>query len=204
MEAPEKGETAEDVARYFANQRPHNPARGDFGSSAHFNIDNNSVVQSVREQDVAWAAPGCNHNGIQLEHAGYARQTFEDWHDEYSQAMLKLSAKLCARLCRNYGIPIRWLSSSDLKAGRRGITSHANVSMAFRRSTHWDPGPAFPFREYVQMVRAARKAQLDKQAPAVKAPLDEAIELLEESAARKRGHRRVVEALRILRRLRKR
>jgi N-acetyl-anhydromuramyl-L-alanine amidase AmpD len=199
MESPERPETAEQIARWFAG--PNAPQ-----ASAHYCLDDKEVVQGVRDEDVAWAAPGANHNGLQLEHAGYARQTAADWHDAYSQAMLKLSAKLTARLCWEWGIPIRWLTADDLKAGKRGITSHANVSAAFHKSTHWDPGPAFPHEEYIEAVRGARrrkpvKPQLVNPPRDVKAQLDEAIGLLEGSWAAKRGHRRVVGALRILRRL---
>lgn len=41
MEAPEKSTTAEAVARYFATTAT--PA------SAHYNVDDDSIVQSVRE-----------------------------------------------------------------------------------------------------------------------------------------------------------
>jgi N-acetyl-anhydromuramyl-L-alanine amidase AmpD len=149
MEAPEKGETAEAIARYFQRLPATRKA------SAHYCIDNNSVVQCVLDKDVAYAAPGCNHNGIQLEHAGYARQKPADWKDAYSQAMLRRSAALTARLCRRYSIPVRWLSIEDVRRGRRGITSHNNVSRAFRRSTHWDPGEGFPKTQYLQMVKEA-------------------------------------------------
>lgn len=197
MEAPEKPETAEGTARWFAGGRNAPEA------SAHYCVDNNSVVQCVRDQDVAWAAPGCNHNGLQIEHAGYARQSAAEWQDTYSKAMLGLSAQLAARLCQRYGIPVRWLSAADLRAGKRGITSHANVTKAFHKSTHWDPGPFFPAVQYVSMVKSSAKPPLDKPAPVAKPPLDEAIELLEGSAARKRGHRRVVEAIKLLKGLRK-
>jgi len=112
-------------------------------------------VQSVRDSDIAWTAPGANHNGIQLEHAGRAGQSSRDWGDPYSSAMLRRSAELCAELCRKYEIPATWLNASDLLAGRRGITTHAAVSEAFKRSTHWDPGRSFPAVEYLGMVRAA-------------------------------------------------
>jgi hypothetical protein len=81
MEAPEKGETAENVARFFQN--PEKPA------SAHLCIDNNSIVQCVFDNDVAFAAPGANHDGIQLELAGFARQTRQDWMDPYSILVLE-------------------------------------------------------------------------------------------------------------------
>jgi N-acetyl-anhydromuramyl-L-alanine amidase AmpD len=148
MEAPEKPGSAEGVARWFAG--PTAPE-----ASAHYCIDSNSIVQCVRDSDVAWHAPGANHDSIGFEHAGFARQTARDWTDEYSDAMLRLSARLAAEKCREYRIPVVWLSAGDLRAGRRGITGHHDVSVAFRRSNHWDPSPAFPVEPYLAMVRAS-------------------------------------------------
>lgn len=146
MEYPERPTGAEWCAAYFAG--PSAPQ-----ASAHYMIDNNSVVQGVEDKDVAWAAPGANHNGIQLEHAGYAAQGAAGWDDTYSRAMLDLSARLSAKLCKRHNIPVRFVDVAGLKAGRRGITTHAAVSLAFRRSDHTDPGPAFPINEYIAAVK---------------------------------------------------
>jgi N-acetyl-anhydromuramyl-L-alanine amidase AmpD len=151
MEAPEKRTTAEDVARWF--QTTHREV------SAHYCIDNDSIVQCVREEDVAWCAPGANHNGVHLEHAGYARQTAAQWADAYSQAMLERSSGLAAEVLIRHRIPATWLYPPDLLAGRRGITSHANVSRAFRRSDHTDPGAHFPIEAYVTLVRGHTDAE---------------------------------------------
>lgn len=147
MEYPETPQGAEWCAAFFA--APNAPR-----ASAHYSIDSDSIVQSVRESDVAWHAPGANHNGLGIEHAGYARQTRAQWLDVYSRAQLALSAKLVARLCSTYGIPILWVDPDGLRAGERGITGHRDVSMAFGRSSHWDPGPNFPQNVYLDLVRA--------------------------------------------------
>jgi N-acetyl-anhydromuramyl-L-alanine amidase AmpD len=47
-----------------------------------------------------------------------------------------------------------WLRPADLRAGKRGITGHADVSDAFRRSDHHDPGTAFPIEAYLARVKA--------------------------------------------------
>ena len=146
MEMPEKSTTAEACANFFATTTKE--------ASAHYCIDQNSVVQCVRDEDVAWHAPGANHNGLGFEHAGYARQSREEWvGDEASLALLERSAELAAEKCREYGIPLIWLQPADLRAGKRGFTSHANVSKAFQRSDHWDPGPNFPVQRYLALVR---------------------------------------------------
>lgn len=147
MEAPEKGTTAESCARYFATT--------DRKASAHYCVDDTSVIQSVRDRDVAYHAPGANRNGIGIEHAGYARQTRAEWLDPYSRRMLELhSAPLAAALCRAHNIPVTWLTPSDLRDGKRGITSHHHVSLAWGKSHHWDPGPHFPVGEYLAWIAA--------------------------------------------------
>jgi N-acetyl-anhydromuramyl-L-alanine amidase AmpD len=145
MEAVEKPGTAEEVARWFAGRSAPR-------ASAHFCVDGNSIVACVRDDDIAWHAPGANHNGLGLEHAGYASQRRRDWSDPYSEAMLAVSARLAAEKCRKYGIPPVWLYPADLRAGRRGITSHRNVSVAFHRSDHTDPGSGFPVERYLRLI----------------------------------------------------
>jgi N-acetyl-anhydromuramyl-L-alanine amidase AmpD len=157
MEMDEATTAAENCARWFQN-----PAAK---VSAHYCVDSDSIVQCVRDRDVAWHAPGANHNGIGIEHAGRARQTRTDWLDAYGQAMLDRSAALVASLCRRHAVPITWLQPADLLAGRRGITSHNNVSKAFRRGSHWDPGPGFPTEWYLRAVRAKLKRGTVKPAP---------------------------------------
>jgi N-acetyl-anhydromuramyl-L-alanine amidase AmpD len=145
MELDETAGAAERCAAWFRS-----PAAR---VSAHYCVDADSIVQCVRDEDVAWTAPGANHDGLQIEHAGWARQTRAQWRDAYSSAMLERSAGLVAELCRRHGIPAAWLYAADLKAGRRGITTHKAVSEAFRRTDHRDPGPGFPAEAYLARVR---------------------------------------------------
>ena len=153
MEAPEKGTTAEVCAAFFHNQ-PHSPITG---SSAHYCIDSNSIVQCVRDHDVAWAAPGANHDGLHFEHAGYARQSRHEWADDFSTAMLKRSAALVARKAHRYHIPIRFLTAEDVKNGHSGITGHLQITesgIGGTAGTHTDPGANFPWHRYLRYVRS--------------------------------------------------
>jgi N-acetyl-anhydromuramyl-L-alanine amidase AmpD len=120
-------------------------------SSWHYACDADSITQSVGELDMAYHAPGANRNGIGIELSGVARQTQEDWQDAFSFYMLELVSKLCAVLCARHNIPITEVDVEDLRAGgARGITTHANVSKAFGKSTHWDPGPNFPMAHLLE------------------------------------------------------
>lgn len=145
MEAPEYSTTAESIARYFAS--------GKVVASAHLCIDSNSIVRGVDDNDVAYAAPGANNDGLQLELAGYARQTQAQWLDAYSKATLENAAKATAQYCLKYGIPIVRLTNAELKAGRKGIIGHVQASQVYRKSSHTDPGPNFPWSYFLQRVR---------------------------------------------------
>ena len=150
MEYPETPSGAEWCAGFFAGASAPR-------ASAHYSVDNAAIVQSVRDSDVAWHAPGANNNGIGIEHAGYAKQSRDEWLDDYSRAELALSARLVSRLCMTYGIPLQWLDAGALKKrGARGITGHRDVSLAFG-GTHWDPGPNFPIDFYLALVGAPAK-----------------------------------------------
>lgn len=152
MEMPEKGTTAEECAMFF-----HRQAKNNAGSSAHYCIDNNSVVQCVFDHDVAWSAPGANHDGLHFEHAGYARQTHRMWNDEFSTDMLLISAKLVSSKAHQYRIPITFLDKTEIRAGHRGITGHLQITrsgIGGAAGTHTDPGDNFPWIRYLRYVKA--------------------------------------------------
>jgi N-acetyl-anhydromuramyl-L-alanine amidase AmpD len=146
MEAPEASSRAEACAQYFA--------RGERIVSAHYCVDSDSAVQCVDDHWIAYHAAGANQSGIGIEHAGYARQSSKEWLDDFGRRMLSLSIQLAARLCRQWNIPAVYVSASDLRLRKPGITTHAEVSLAFGKSDHHDPGPGFPTAWYTGRVSA--------------------------------------------------
>jgi N-acetyl-anhydromuramyl-L-alanine amidase AmpD len=144
MEAPETVHTAEDVAHYFATT--------DTKASAHVCVDNNSTVQCVYDNDVAYAAPGANHDGIQMELAGYGRQTKDEWLDPYGIGLLAEASRTAAYYTRKYSVPIVRLTNDQLLAGDVGFVGHHQVSEVYHKSDHTDPGPNFPWAEFLGMV----------------------------------------------------
>jgi N-acetyl-anhydromuramyl-L-alanine amidase AmpD len=146
MENTEKPGTARQVAKWFAG--PMAPQ-----ASAHACVDNQEVILCVREEDVAWAAPGANRDGYHIEHAGRASQDEAAWADEYSQSMLKLSASHAAEVATRHDIPAIKLTVEEVRDGKtKGFCGHHDVSLAFKKSTHTDPGKGFPWGQYLALV----------------------------------------------------
>lgn len=141
-------EAAENLALWIAGKTPYAPPQ----ASWHYAVDKNSVVQSVRDTDVAWHANQANALGIGIEHAGFARQSETEWADPDSQAILFRSSRLVACLCARWQIPIRQLSPAQVKAGAAGICGHVDVNVAYgNRGGHVDPGPHWPWASYLSL-----------------------------------------------------
>lgn len=144
MEAPERSQTAENIAEYFKR----------VNASAHWCIDDDSRVRVVRDGDTAWTLPGANSRSLNIELAGYARQTAADWADAFSLAALEIAALSAAEWCRAYGIPVRKLTDDQIRRGEKGFVGHVDISRVYKKSSHWDPGPHFPWAYFLGRVNA--------------------------------------------------
>lgn len=141
---------AEAVARYFRSEAA--------GGSAHYVVDPAKVVQVVWDSVIAWHAPP-NPGSLGLELCDVPATGVRGllrWRDENHVAMLERAAVLTAQLCLAYGVPPVFLGVRGLRAGRRGVTTHAAKSKAFGQSSHWDPG-AWPRRKFMRRVRHHHK-----------------------------------------------
>jgi N-acetyl-anhydromuramyl-L-alanine amidase AmpD len=157
-ETSERPETAEALGAYFADPKRLNNA-GELvpvTASAHYSVDSNSIVQSVKEEDVAFhvRARGVNDMSIGVELAGRASQSREEWLDTYGKAMLPLAANLVRGICERHQIPLERSDALGLRSGKPGITSHVDIRDAFSEDTHYDPGPGFPWDVFMDLVRA--------------------------------------------------
>lgn len=152
MESPETDDTAENVAAWFAG--PTAPL-----ASAHACVDNNSVVLCLPPTATAWAAPGANADGYQIEQAGRAAQGIAGWNDSYSQSMLRLSAAHARQIAQAAGIPLVHLTDAQLAAGAAGFVGHDQVSRVYKKSDHTDPGPDFPWTQYMTLVNGGTPTQ---------------------------------------------
>lgn len=145
------------------------------GGSWHYAVDPVEVIQCSWDSYVCWHAPP-NANSIGIEMADYPGPVPNDppgsarykaakrawrWVRPNQNAMLRKTARLTAHLCLAEGLPLRFRTAKGLREGKRGITTHAEVSKAFGQSTHWDPGfwPRYRFMFLVRAYAAAAKAR---------------------------------------------
>jgi hypothetical protein len=158
-ESLEAATGAEAVAAFFADpKKPLDPKAKPIvwvpsKVSGHFTVDNNSTVQCVPVRDVAYCAPGINNDFVHVELSGYARQSVEDWDDEYSRAELAQAARLFAALVADCAFPAQFIDAAGLKQDHSGITTHAEATKAYHESDHTDPGPNFPMERFIALVQ---------------------------------------------------
>ncbi|MFE9174092.1 N-acetylmuramoyl-L-alanine amidase [Streptomyces kebangsaanensis] len=109
------------------------------GAATHYIVRKDGhVTQMIRELDVAFHAGnrGYNERSVGIEHEG-----FVDDASSFTDAMYAASARLTARICARYGIPV----------DREHIIGHVEVPGA----DHTDPGRHWDWDRYIRLVRAA-------------------------------------------------
>lgn len=129
-------------------------ARSTRPASTQYVVDPTTVVQCVRDNVIAYGAPP-NQGSIHVEQCDPQGSNAARWQDANHQAMLRLAARLVAALCKKYDIPIRKITATDLRAGRKGICGHADVSNAWHQTDHVDPGTSYPWAQFIALVKQA-------------------------------------------------
>ncbi|WP_329334423.1 N-acetylmuramoyl-L-alanine amidase [Streptomyces sp. NBC_00663] len=111
-------------------------------AAAHYIVGQNGrVTQMIRELDVAYHAGNRDYNerSVGIEHEG-----FVDRPQDFTDEMYAASARLTARICARYDIPV----------DREHIIGHVEVP----GTDHTDPGEHWDWDRYMKLVRTARTA----------------------------------------------
>lgn len=136
----------------------------DSRGSAHYICDNRVTLRCTSLDNICWHAPPNSRSvGVELC-CSLANKGLRHWTQSNHVAMLKRGATLTAELCLYLNIPAVKLTVAQVRAGQKGICGHIDVSNAFGQSSHWDPGPYFPWSTFMAMVRA-EVARLTHVAP---------------------------------------
>lgn len=170
--ASKKG-AASGTAKYFAMQAS--------GGSAHYIYDSSRHEEHcVPETIIGWHAPPNGHS-IGIEICGEASYTRTQWLSPEVWPAVEEAAARTRDLCVRYGLPMRKLTVAQLRAGAEGVCGHVDVSNAFHQTDHSDPGPHFPWDEFMHLVNRGQAQtepetswteEIVKQLPTLKAGAD--------------------------------
>ncbi|HVQ96369.1 MAG TPA: N-acetylmuramoyl-L-alanine amidase [Mycobacteriales bacterium] len=142
------------------------------GTSAHAIFDPGEGIEMVKPDRIAFhVGPGGNGFSLGTEHCGRTALTKEQWLSPDARSMLRRSAEWNAQYARTFDIPPRWLSLTELAAGKSGFCTHNDIRLVFGGTTHSDPGPNFPYAWYMSQVQAFHAG---KPAPEDHVPITEA------------------------------
>lgn len=156
-ECPIRAGFARSLAAWFARS----PADDGPGTSAHTFADPAEVVEMVHAETIAYhVGPAGNPVSRGEENAGYTSYTREQWTTPDGLAMLRVSARNVAARCAALGVPVRWLSLTQVvqaahthRPADGGICTHNDIRLALGGTTHTDPGAGYPYDIYLDMVR---------------------------------------------------
>lgn len=137
-----EGGTADIIARYFHGSSS--------GGSTHLVVDDVKCQRCLPNTAICWGAPGANYAGFHIEQCGFAKWSLSTWKHHINT--LRRAAYKTALHCKKFDIPARFVWAADLRAGKAGITTHAECSKAFG-GTHWDPGPGWPRLLFMGLVK---------------------------------------------------
>lgn len=119
-------------------------------TSAHFYVDTSGPLGSLVLNKQAWAAYSyANSHAWQIEMCGTNAGT----PTAVPAVTIAHTAALAARLCALAGIPVVHLGPADVAAGKSGICGHWDITQGLHVGTHDDPGPAFDWAGFINMVK---------------------------------------------------
>lgn len=156
MVSPERHDMAESLGNYFVD--PRNSDGSLRYASTHFGSDDDSNVRYARYYTKVYGTEGQgNTRGWHIEQAGSGVQTGTEWFDGFSKKMIdEQSSKLCAALCVVDDIPMVHVTPTELRQGKRGITTHYEMCQAFMQGMqnqwHYDP-KNFPMDYFIDQVK---------------------------------------------------
>lgn len=131
------------TARFFASAAA--------GGSAHYVEDIVGEQHCVPDDTIAFHAPP-NERSLGVEICAESFYTRNQWLSPQVWPAVARAASRTAELCARFHIPTVRIGPAQLRAGARGITGHIDITNAFGQTSHTDPGPNFPWSEFLAAV----------------------------------------------------
>lgn len=153
-----QGGSARANAQFFASKEALDKANS--VGSAHYIVGSTETIRCAQDNEVCNGAAGANEDGLHVELAeSYADFTAEDWAAKGD--LLERAAQLVAALCHLHQVPAVRLETTTVAAHDRGILGHDLVSATFHESTHTDPGPHFPWVQFISRINVILQEEAD-------------------------------------------
>lgn len=124
-------------------------------ASTHVFAGPDTLVRSVNTYMAAWHASVANSISIGYEQTGYAAYSYAQWTTAHGRNQMDRLGREMALDAKLFGIPLRWLSTAEVRAALNGDTSikgfctHAQVDPVNRT----DPGSNYPYGELMAVVK---------------------------------------------------
>lgn len=130
------------------------------GTSAHFYIDSQEVIQSLDTDDRAGHAGSTEGNtyAIALEFTGLARWSRAQW---LNSIAWDETARVLALLSKHHQIPAVRVTVEQMRANPRvrGAYDHNQMRLAWGGTDHTDPGPNFPWDHLLRVWQDKLKGE---------------------------------------------
>lgn len=143
-EGPEGPTTAESLAKYLQTVT----------TGYHVIVDEDSVVQVARDNQVVWGAGGVNSRALHVCITGRAAQSSTEWDDASSSAAVRRAATVARTWALRWRLPVVHLTPTQVRDGKPGLCGHGDVSVYHAASQgHTDPGLHFPWGRFIDLAR---------------------------------------------------
>lgn len=144
--------TAENLASYLTSTaNTSNPV------SYHVLVDDDSLVNYLSDDRVAYSARDANPISLNLCFTGYAEWNREEWLKHPN--MLRMAAQKVREWCDKYKIPKNKITPQNIVDIHHGIIGHNDWTLSRKllnrltKDSHWDPGPGFPWDVFIKSIQ---------------------------------------------------
>lgn len=146
----ESGDASSSILVRLLEQPGNQPSKhgGFYGAGYHAVTDGEGGYVSLADATAGpYSAPPCNPTWWHICMPGFAHQTRAEWLDQWSRPHIEGVAKFIIDKWNADGRtwPLSFIFADQLVKGMKGYTSHYQVALAWRKTTHTDPGPNFPW-----------------------------------------------------------
>lgn len=124
-------------------------------ASSNVIVSPDTLVRSVHTDYAAWHASWANSLSVGYEQAGYAAFTRAQWLTDLGKAQIDRLAREMAMDAKQYGIPLRYLTTAEVNqiangnTAIKGIATHRQIDPVNRT----DPGDGFPYDVLLASIR---------------------------------------------------